>query len=159
MAAIPDPRIKSFLEANKAWATSPTFESPIPFLEMQKRGRGRPDGTVIVGRLPGERRRRPTANHNPVSCCDPRLNTEQTFGIGTGMSSEFSLRGNFAGCANGRVSAATIVRSAGGRVHTVLDSLLVLNAVGNEGKKGLIIVVHHTGKLSPNFIIYLREVR
>jgi carbonic anhydrase len=42
-------------------------------------------------------------------------------------------------------AAATIVRTAGGRVHSALNTLLVLSAVGNEGKKGLIIVVHHTG--------------
>ena len=42
-------------------------------------------------------------------------------------------------------AAAAIVRNAGGRVHSALNTLLVLSAVGNEGKKGLIIVVHHTG--------------
>jgi len=109
MAAIPDPRIKSYLDANVAWASSPEYNAPIPFLEMQKRGRSRPDGTVIV-----------------LACCDPRLNIEQQLGIGTGMSS------------------ATIVRTAGGRVHSALNTLLVLTAVGNEGKKGLIIVIHHT---------------
>jgi carbonic anhydrase len=44
--------------------------------------------------------------------------------------------------------AATIVRNAGGRVHAALNTLLVLSAVGNEGKKGIIIVVHHTGNLA-----------
>ena len=31
-------------------------------------------------------------------------------------------------------------------MHAALNTLLVLSAVGNEGKKGVIIVVHHTGK-------------
>lgn len=39
---------------------------------------------------------------------------------------------------------ATVVRTAGGRIHPALSTLYVLAAVGNEGKKGLIIVVHHT---------------
>lgn len=39
---------------------------------------------------------------------------------------------------------ATVVRTAGGRVHSALNTLLVLSAVGNAGKKGLIMVVHHT---------------
>jgi len=36
------------------------------------------------------------------------------------------------------------VRTAGGRVHSALNTLLVLSAVGNRGKKGVIMVVHHT---------------
>lgn len=39
---------------------------------------------------------------------------------------------------------ATVVRTAGGRVQSALNSLLVLSAVGNAGKKGVIMVVHHT---------------
>ncbi len=39
---------------------------------------------------------------------------------------------------------ATIVRTAGGRVSPALSTLLNLQAVGNAGKKGLIMVVHHT---------------
>ena len=46
---------------------------------------------------------------------------------------------------DGRVAAATIVRTGGGRVCSALDTLLTLTAVGNEGKKGVIIVTHHTG--------------
>ena len=39
-----------------------------------------------------------------------------------------------------------MVRTAGGRVQAAMNTLLVLSAVGNEGQKGLIMVVHHTGK-------------
>lgn len=39
---------------------------------------------------------------------------------------------------------ATVVRTAGGRVHAAMSTLLVLSAVGNSGKKGTIMVVHHT---------------
>jgi carbonic anhydrase len=39
---------------------------------------------------------------------------------------------------------ATVVRTAGGRVQAAMSSLLVLSAVGNLGKKGAIMVVHHT---------------
>lgn len=39
---------------------------------------------------------------------------------------------------------ATVVRTAGGRIHSALNTLLVLSAVGNAGKKGVIMVVHHT---------------
>lgn len=39
---------------------------------------------------------------------------------------------------------ATVVRTAGGRVHAAMSTLLVLSAVGNLGKKGVIMVVHHT---------------
>lgn len=41
-------------------------------------------------------------------------------------------------------SEATVVRTAGGRVHAAMSTLLVLSAVGNLGKKGVIMVVHHT---------------
>ena len=37
-----------------------------------------------------------------------------------------------------------MVRTAGGRVHAAMSSLLVLSAVGNHGTKGTIMVVHHT---------------
>ena len=37
-----------------------------------------------------------------------------------------------------------MVRTAGGRVHSEMNTLLVLLAVGNAGKKGVIMVVHHT---------------
>ncbi|KAF8848872.1 hypothetical protein BDZ45DRAFT_543713, partial [Acephala macrosclerotiorum] len=39
---------------------------------------------------------------------------------------------------------ATIVRVAGGRVEAAMSTLLVLSAVGNAGKKGTIIVIHHS---------------
>jgi carbonic anhydrase len=39
---------------------------------------------------------------------------------------------------------ATVVRIAGGRVHAAMSTLLVLAAVGNNGEKGVIMVVHHT---------------
>lgn len=39
---------------------------------------------------------------------------------------------------------ATVVRIAGGRVTSAMNTLLVLSAVGNHGKKGVIMVVHHT---------------
>lgn len=39
---------------------------------------------------------------------------------------------------------ATVVRTAGGRVQAAMSTLLVLAAVGNNGKKGVIMVVHHT---------------
>lgn len=42
------------------------------------------------------------------------------------------------------MTEATIVRTAGGRAQPALSTLLVLSAVGNLGKKGTIIVVHHT---------------
>ncbi|KAE8448442.1 hypothetical protein EG329_009507 [Mollisiaceae sp. DMI_Dod_QoI] len=41
-------------------------------------------------------------------------------------------------------SEATVVRVAGGRVEAAMSTLLVLSAVGNAGKKGTIVVVHHT---------------
>jgi len=49
------------------------------------------------------------------------------------------------------VKGATVVRTAGGRVKPALSTLLVLTAVGGEGKKGVIVVVHHTGKLGVLF--------
>lgn len=36
------------------------------------------------------------------------------------------------------------MRTAGGRVEAALNTLYVLSAVGAEGKKGVIVVVHHT---------------
>jgi len=44
----------------------------------------------------------------------------------------------------GSTKEATVVRTAGGRVHAAMSTLLVLSAVGNLGKKGAIMVVHHT---------------
>ncbi|KAH8658689.1 hypothetical protein BGZ60DRAFT_124537 [Tricladium varicosporioides] len=61
-----------------------------------------------------------------IACTDPRCTPEEFMG----MSPE---SGN-----------TTIVRTAGGRVQPALSTLLVLSAVGNLGKKGTIIVVHHT---------------
>ena len=46
--ASPDPRIKAYQEANKAWASRPEYESPITFGPMQARGKARVDGTVII---------------------------------------------------------------------------------------------------------------
>ena len=43
-----------------------------------------------------------------------------------------------------KTTEATIVRTAGGRIHAAMSTLLVLSAVGNLGKKGVIMVVHHT---------------
>lgn len=42
------------------------------------------------------------------------------------------------------LSEATMVRTAGGRVRDALGTLLVLSAVGNLGRKGTVMVVHHT---------------
>ena len=39
---------------------------------------------------------------------------------------------------------AAVVRTAGGRVHAAMSTLCVLAAVGNQGYKGTILVVHHT---------------
>ncbi|PMD24228.1 hypothetical protein NA56DRAFT_31250 [Hyaloscypha hepaticicola] len=77
---------------------------------MQKKGREREDGTIIV-----------------VACTDPRVTPEEFLGMS-------SSEGN----------KATVVRTAGGRVHAAMSTLLVLSAVGNLGKKGVIMVVHHT---------------
>lgn len=43
------------------------------------------------------------------------------------------------------VPPVTVVRTAGGRVTPALSTLYVLTAVGGEGKKGVVVVVHHTG--------------
>lgn len=42
------------------------------------------------------------------------------------------------------LAGATIIRVAGGRVSKAMSSLHVLSAVGNNGSKGVIMVVHHT---------------
>ena len=42
------------------------------------------------------------------------------------------------------ITEATVIRVAGGRAAAALPSLLVLSAVGNNGAKGTIMVVHHT---------------
>jgi len=60
-----------------------------------------------------------------VACTDPRVTPEEFLGMG-------------------EANRATVVRTAGGRVHSALNTLLVLSAVGNRGKKGVIIIVHHT---------------
>jgi len=60
-----------------------------------------------------------------VACTDPRVTPEEFLGMGEG-------------------NKATVVRTAGGRVHSALNTLLVLSAVGNAGRKGVIMVVHHT---------------
>ncbi|KAK0124415.1 hypothetical protein ONS95_009375 [Cadophora gregata] len=75
---------------------------------MQRKGRERADGTIIV-----------------VACTDPRVTPEEFLGMDSS-------------------SKATVVRTAGGRVHAAMSTLLVLSAVGNLGKKGVIMVVHHT---------------
>jgi len=99
-----DPRIKMYLERNREWAKREDYVPPIPFVEMQRKGRERVDGTVIV---------------------DPRVTPEEFLGMDSS-------------------SKATVVRTAGGRVHAAMSTLLVLSAVGNLGKKGVIMVVHHT---------------
>ncbi|KAH7418328.1 carbonic anhydrase [Cadophora sp. MPI-SDFR-AT-0126] len=103
-----DPRIEMYLERNREWAKKADYVSPIPFVEMQRKGRERVDGTVIV-----------------VACTDPRVTPEEFLGMDSS-------------------SKATVVRTAGGRVHAAMSTLLVLSAVGNLGKKGVIMVVHHT---------------
>jgi len=105
-----DPRIASYLAKNRQWAESKDYKPPIPFKEMQKKGREREDGTVIV-----------------LACTDPRVTPEEFLGMSTDEGNK-----------------ATVVRTAGGRVHAAMSTLLVLSAVGNLGKKGVIMVVHHT---------------
>ncbi|KUJ12734.1 uncharacterized protein LY89DRAFT_687695 [Mollisia scopiformis] len=105
-----DKRVEGYLVGNRKWAASKECQAPITFKDMQKKGRDREDGTVIV-----------------VACTDPRVTPEEFLG----MSTE---KGN----------KATVVRVAGGRVDAAMCSLLVLSAVGNAGKKGAIVVVHHT---------------
>ena len=69
-----DPRITEYLTKNKRvpetptppirvlpstdlliiyreWAQSPSYKSPVPFSEMQRKGRKREDGTIIIGIL------------------------------------------------------------------------------------------------------------
>ncbi|KAH6719885.1 carbonic anhydrase [Leptodontidium sp. MPI-SDFR-AT-0119] len=103
-----DPRIKGYLERNREWAEREDYVPPICFVDMQRKGRERVDGTVIV-----------------VACTDPRVTPEEFLGMDSS-------------------SKATVVRTAGGRVHAAMSTLLVLSAVGNAGKKGVIMVVHHT---------------
>jgi len=40
---------EELIRKDRKWAASPTYTSPIKFLEMQKKGRAREDGTVVVG--------------------------------------------------------------------------------------------------------------
>ncbi|PVH86928.1 hypothetical protein DL98DRAFT_582245 [Cadophora sp. DSE1049] len=103
-----DPRIEMYLERNREWAKKEDYVPPIPFVNMQRKGKERVDGTVIV-----------------VACTDPRVTPEEFLGMDSS-------------------SKATVVRTAGGRVHAAMSTLLVLSAVGNLGKKGVIMVVHHT---------------
>jgi len=110
MPPSPDPRIDAYLSNNRKWASSPTYTAPIPFPEMQAKGRAREDGTLIV-----------------VACTDPRCTPEEFLGMSTTSNNK-----------------ATIVRVAGGRVQSALGTLLVLAAVGNQGQKGTIMVIHHT---------------
>lgn len=62
-----------------------------------------------------------------VACTDPRVTPEEFLGMSTDAGNK-----------------ATIVRVAGGRVEAAMSTLLVLSAVGNAGKKGTIIVIHHS---------------
>ncbi|KAL2074353.1 hypothetical protein VTL71DRAFT_8131 [Oculimacula yallundae] len=103
-----DPRIKLYLERNREWTSRKDYKPPVPFVDMQRMGRAREDGTVIV-----------------VACTDPRVTPEEFLGMDSS-------------------SKATVVRTAGGRVHAAMSTLLVLSAVGNAGKKGTIMIVHHT---------------
>ncbi|XMA08298.1 hypothetical protein WAI453_001089 [Rhynchosporium graminicola] len=103
-----DPRIEAYLKKNREWASGKNYVPPIPFVDMQRTGRERLDGTLIV-----------------VACTDPRVTPEEFLGMDSS-------------------SKATVVRTAGGRVHAAMSTLLVLSAVGNVGKKGTIMVVHHT---------------
>jgi hypothetical protein len=68
MAQVPDARVAGYLAKNKyvpvrkyprsstllrlryhrEWASSPAYKAPIEFLDMQRKGREREDGTVIV---------------------------------------------------------------------------------------------------------------
>ncbi|KAE9379007.1 carbonic anhydrase [Stipitochalara longipes BDJ] len=105
-----DPRIASYLAKNRQWAESKDYKPPILFKEMQRKGRERDDGTVII-----------------LACTDPRVTPEEFLGMSTSEGNK-----------------ATIVRTAGGRVHAAMSTLLVLSAVGNLGTKGVIMVVHHT---------------
>ncbi|CZR54518.1 uncharacterized protein PAC_04402 [Phialocephala subalpina] len=105
-----DPRIQGYLENNRKWAEGKDYQAPVKFKEMQKKGRDREDGTVIV-----------------VACTDPRVTPEEFLGMSTEAGNK-----------------ATIVRVAGGRVEAAMSTLLVLSAVGNAGKKGTILLIHHT---------------
>jgi hypothetical protein len=55
------------------------------------------------------------------------------------------------------VPPAMMVRTAGGRVAAALNTLYVLSAVGAEGKKGVIVVIHHTGMFSWSFGLALKR--
>jgi len=60
-----------------------------------------------------------------LACCDPRVTPEEFMGMGP-------------------TSKAVVLRNAGGRVASAMNSLLILTAVGKEGRAGTIVVVHHT---------------
>ena len=135
------------------WAAGPDYKAPIPFLEMQKAGRERVDGTVIIGKLRfgmeksfviREVRDANTRNMDIVACTDPRVTPEQFLGMKDGSSVFLPLSILIHYDSNLNLEA-TVVRTAGGRVLPALSTLYVLTTVGTEGKKGLIIVIHHTG--------------
>ena len=126
---------------------------------MQKAGRERVDGTVIIGKLRfgiveieksfviRELRDANTRSMDIVACTDPRVTPEQFLGMNDGSSVFFPSSVLIHYDSNLNLEA-TVVRTAGGRVLPALNTLYVLTTVGTEGKKGLIIVIHHTG----NFI-------
>ena len=55
------------------------------------------------------------------------------------------------------VIGATIIRVAGGRVREAFGTLLVLAAVGNRGEKGVIVVVHHSGRCFSLYLVFPRH--
>ncbi|KAG9232746.1 hypothetical protein BJ875DRAFT_69050 [Amylocarpus encephaloides] len=62
-----------------------------------------------------------------VACTDPRCTPEEYLGMSSASGDK-----------------ATIVRTAGARAQPALSTLYVLSAVGNLGKKGVIMVIGHT---------------
>ena len=80
-----------------------------------------------------------------MACTDPRVTPEEFLGMSTNEgNSKSSLFRGLIDLVFKAETEATIVRTAGGRVHAAMSTLLVLSAVGNLGKKGVIMVVHHT---------------
>ncbi|TVY60822.1 hypothetical protein LSUE1_G006395 [Lachnellula suecica] len=94
----------------REWARAEGYRAPVKFEEMQRMGREREDGTVIVGAF-----------------------------LLYGMDGISELRERHSGMYGSESDAGRVLR-----VHSALNTLLVLSAVGNAGKKGVIIVVHHT---------------
>jgi len=146
---------------SRKWAQSPAHSPPPAFQEIQKRGRESSNGIVVVGtfsrsfsllasKLPlntslhyispsfsttmTQYNSKLTTLAPKVACTDPRL-TPTTFLDATSLS----------------LPPPTIIRVTGGRVFAAMSSLLVLTAVGTEGSKGMIVVIHHTG-FSSNFL-------